>query len=128
MDRRGFTIIELTVVVLLLSIAILGIGASATYMIQVGSNARVKSEALQAVDGRISQIVMDPRYDVLDSLYGRTEEGLPGLEGYERVTRITHTRTPGHSGRFIDYKVVMVSVSGPGLAENLSRSILVGAP
>ncbi len=128
MDNRGFTIIEMTVVVLLLSTAILGIGASATYMLQTASTARVKSEALQAVDGRISQIVMDPRYEELEFLYERTESDLPGLEGFDRVTQITWTEFEGEGGHITDYKMIMVSVSGPGLTEGMSRSIVVAAP
>lgn len=130
MDQRGFTIIEMTVVVFILTTAILGIGASATYMIQAASTEGVKSEALQAVEGRISLIVMDPRYRDLEFLYADTETDLPGLEGFDRVTQITHveTDTQGQPGRVTDYKVVMVSVSGPGLAEGLSRTIVVGSP
>ena len=128
MDKQGFTIIEMIVVVFILTTAILGIGASSTYMIQAASGARVKSEALQAVEGRISQIVMDPRYDNLEFLYAKTEKDLPGLEGYDRVTNITHVQTQGQAGRVTDYKVVMVSVSGPGLAESMSRTMIVGSP
>ena len=128
MDKRGFTIIEMIVVVFILTTAILGIGASATYMIQAASTEGVKSEALQAVEGRISLIVMDPRYQDLESLYANTETGLPGLEGFNRVTQITHVETAGQANRVTDYKVVMVSVSGPGLAEGLSRTIVVGSP
>ena len=128
MDRNGFTIIEMTVVVFILTTAILGIGASATHMLQAASGARVKSEALQAVDGRISQIVMDPRYDDLESLYAVTEDDLLVLEGFERVTQITHVETEGSGNHVTDYKVVMVSVSGPGLAEGISRTIIVGSP
>ena len=130
MDTRGFTIIELTVVVFILTTAILGIGATATFMVQAASTAGVKSEALQSVEGRISQIVMDPRYGDLESLYEKTETDLPGLEGFDRVTKITHveTETEDQPGRVTDYKIVMVSVSGPGLAEGMSRTIIVGSP
>ena len=128
MDNRGFTIIEMTVVVFILTTAILGIGASATYMLKAASGARVKSEALQAVEGRISQIVTDPRYDDLEFLYAKTENNLPGLEGFDRVTLITQVEFEGVGGHVTDYKTVMVSVSGPGLAEGMSRTIVVGSP
>ena len=128
MDKRGFTLIEMTVVVFILTTAILGIGASATYMIQAASTEGVKSEALQAVEGRISLIVMDPRYGDLESLYANTETNLPGLQGFDRVTQITHVEIAGQGNHVTDYKVVMVTVSGPGLTEGLSRTIVVGSP
>ena len=130
MDKHGFTIIEMTVVVFLLTTAILGIGASSTFMLQAAATAGVKAEALQAVEGRISQIVMDPRYGNLEYLYEQTESDLPGLEGFTRVTNITHVEGEGEgeAGHVTDYKVVMVSVSGPGLIEGISRTMTVGSP
>lgn len=127
MNRQGFTIVEMIVAILILTTAILGMGASAGYMVQAASGAGARSEALQMVEGRISQIVMDPRYEVLDSLYGGTETDLPGLEAYDRVTTITQTKTL-LDGRYTDYKEVMVTVSGPGLPEGISRTTIVGAP
>ena len=128
MDRRGFTIIEMAVSILILSSAVLGLGASSTYMIEIASGAVVKSEALQAVEGRISQIAMDPRYQALDSLYSGTEGDPPGLEGYARVTEITRVMQEGESGRYTDYKVVYVTVSGPELSPGISRTTIVGSP
>ena len=128
MDKRGFTLIEMIVVVFILTTAILGIGASATYMIQAASTARLKAGALQAVEGRISQIVMDPRYEDLEFLYAKTENDLPGLENFHRVTQITQLQDQGEGGHVTDYKTVMVSVSGPGLPEGMSRTIIVGSP
>ena len=110
MDKQGFTLIEMIIVVFILTTAILGIGASATYMIQAASSARLKAGALQAVEGRISQIVMDPRYEDLESLYATTENDLPGLEAFHRVTQITQLQTQGEGGHVTDYKTVMVSV------------------
>ena len=130
MDKRGFTIIEMTVVVFILTTAILGMGASATFMIQAAGTAGLKSEALQSVEGRISQIVMDPRYKDLEYIYEKSEAGLPGLEGFERVTEISRveTETEGQEGHVTDYTIVMVSVSGPGLDEGMSRTMIVASP
>ena len=128
MNRQGFTIVEMIVAILILTTAILGMGASAGYMMQAASGAGVKAEALQAVEGRISQIVMDPRYTVLDSLYAGTENNLPGLQGHDGVTQINHTYQPGQPGRYIDYKEVIVTVSGPGLTQGISRTMIVGSP
>jgi hypothetical protein len=115
------------VAIVLLTSAVLGLGASATYMLGVSSSAGVRSEALQAVESRISQIVTDPRYRALDSLYVGEETDLPGLDDFTRVTKITHTQRE-KNGRFTDYKTVMVTVSGPGLPNGVSRTIIVGIP
>lgn len=127
MNRRGFTIIEMAVSILILTSTILGMGASSAYMIQASSGAVVRSEALQAVESRIAQVTRDPRYQSLDSLYAGTDSDLPGLEGYDRVTEISHVLLTGESGA-VDYKAVSVTVSGPGLTEDISRMSIVGAP
>lgn len=127
MNTRGFTIIEMTVALVILTLGILGFGASAGHMIRVSSDAGVRGEALQAVEGRISQMVMDPRYNDLETLYQGTIADLPGLAGSTMKTAITHTRTFS-AGRYTDYKTVTVSISGPGLTVPPSRTVIVGAP
>lgn len=127
MNTRGFTIIEMIVALVILTFGILGFGASAGYMLGVSGDAGIRAEALQAVEGKISQIVMDPRYTQLESLYQGTQTDLPGLEGCSMVTSIKQTRTQ-KNGRTTDYKTVTVSISGPGLSESVSRTMIVGAP
>ena len=127
MDTRGFTLVEMIVALVILTVGILGFGASAGYMLGMASDAGVKAEALQAVEGRISQIVEDPRYSQLESLYAGSQTNPPGLEGCTMTTTISHTKTTS-AGRITDYKVIMVSVSGPGLSKSVSLTMTVGAP
>jgi prepilin-type N-terminal cleavage/methylation domain-containing protein len=127
-DRKGFTLIEMVVAIVILTLGILGLGASAGQMMGAAARVAVKAEALQTVEGRISQIMTDPQYDSLNSFYGGTETDLPGLTGYEMVTTITHRRTRETDGRYTDYKVIMVSLSGPGLGKAVSRTLTVAAP
>ena len=125
MDRRGFTLIELVVAIVVLSAGILGLAASTSYMVRAAATSGLRAEALQAVEGQISQIVMDPRYYQLESIYVGEETDIPGLYGMTRTTGIVHTRTV-LDGRVTDYKKVTVSVEGPGLANPVSRTIIVG--
>ena len=127
MDSRGFTLIELVVAIVVLSAGILGLAASTSYMVRAASSSGLRAEALQAVEGRISHIVMDPRYYHLDSLYVGEETDIPGLYGMTRTTAIVHTRTVS-DGRITDYKKVTVTVEGPGLANPVTRTVIVGVP
>ena len=127
MDARGFSLVEMIVALVILTVVILGFGASAGYMLHVSTNAGVRAEALQAVEGRISQIVMDPRYTELESLYEATATDLPGLEGFTMETTVDQYKNTV-AGRTTDYKTIMVTVSGPGLSESVSRTIIMGAP
>lgn len=126
-NQRGFSLIEMLVALVILSVGVLGFGASTGFMMSQGSGAGVKAEALQAVEGRLSQIVMDPRYQNLATLYAGTKTNLPGLAGCTMVTTVTQTKTL-LAGRYTDYKTVMVTVSGPGITGTVSRTLIVGAP
>jgi len=126
-NEGGFTLIEMVVAIIILTVAVLGTAASTGQVMQAASSASVKAEALQAVEGRISIIQMDPRYTKLDSIYEGEESDLPGLDGYTRKTSISHTQIEGESERLIDYKTIMVTVSGPGL-NTITRTIVLGAP
>ena len=127
MNSRGFTIIEMIVALVILTFGILGFGVSAGYMLGISADAGVRAEALQAVEGRMSQIVSDPRYGSLESLYEGTQTNLPGLEGCSMNTSIKQTKTT-KNGRITDYKTVTIRIVGPGLSEAVSRTMIVGAP
>ncbi len=127
MDRRGFTIIEMVVAIVILTTGILGLATSTSYMVRVAATAGLRAESLQAVEGRISLIAMDPRYHNLESVYEGEEADISGLDGMTRITVIVHSKetVDGHT---TDYKTVTVTVEGPGLAEPISRTIILGAP
>jgi prepilin-type N-terminal cleavage/methylation domain-containing protein len=127
MDRKGFTVIELIVSIVVLTTGILGLATSTSFMLRAAATSGLKAEVLQAVEGRISLIVMDPRYHTLDSIYSGDETDIPGLDGMTRTTAIVHSKVL-LDGRYTDYKTVTVSVAGPGLAKPVSRTVIVGVP
>ncbi|MFV2007660.1 MAG: hypothetical protein ACC667_09445 [Longimicrobiales bacterium] len=128
MDRNGFSLVEMTTAVLILTMGILGMGATAGRMTTAAEAARVRSEALQAVEDQLSQIQMDPRYTLLDSLYVSTKAAIPGVVGLVRSVSITRTEKTVVGGGVIDYKEIYVLVDGPRLPEGLSRTLVVAAP
>lgn len=127
-NESGFTLIEIIIAILLLTTAVLGIAASSGQMIGPAGEAEIEFQALQAVEDRITLISLDPRYVVLDSLYEGSEEGLPGLTGLVRTTTITRRQTQMQTGKVLDFTDVIVVVAGPGLANPVSRKLVVGAP
>jgi prepilin-type N-terminal cleavage/methylation domain-containing protein len=124
--RAGFTIVEVIVALVILSVAVLGLSASAATLATRAADAELRARALYSVQDRMAQIQVDPRYADLDSLYSGTESDVLGLVGFTRTTSVTHvlqtTPTP------LDYKVVSVVLSGPLLAAPISRQLVVAAP
>lgn len=128
MDRNGYSLIEMTMSMVLLTVAILGMGSNAGRMTTAAQSVTIRSEGLQYVEDRLDLITMDPRYAQLDSIYEGTEIGLPGREGFVRTIAVKHVLHLVDGGGTIDYKEITVTVTGPRLQGGLSRTAVVAAP
>jgi len=124
----GFTLIEITIAILILTVAVLGIAASTGAMLGPAATAEVNFEALQSTTDRITQIRLEPRYGKLDSLFAKTETSLAGLPGFTRVTTVARTRQTLTGGKVLDFTTVVVTLNGPGLPAPLYRKLVVAAP
>jgi prepilin-type N-terminal cleavage/methylation domain-containing protein len=127
MRRNGFTLVEVTVALVILAVGILGISSSAGRLGQVSSTAEAEAIALQAVQDRIAMVMLHPSYAKLDSIFSKTESNVPS-SGYTRVTDVTRTLTTGAGGKTVDRSSIQVTVTGPGLLSPVSRTQVVGAP
>lgn len=127
-DQRGFTLVEIVIAILILSVAVLGLASSTSRMLAPTGDAENEFLALQYVEDRIAEVSLDPRYGGLDTLYAATDTLVPGVPGASRVTTLTRTQTAGDGGKFIDYWTVVVTVSGGRLASPISRKLIIGAP
>lgn len=128
MDRKGFTLVELMTALVILTVAILGIAASAGRLIYTAGTTELRALAVEAAGARLQQIVLDPRYHVLDSLYVGSESTLPGLSGFTRTTQVSHVVQNVGGPQNMDYKRITVSVYGPSLPDTIVRESVVGAP
>lgn len=126
--QAGFTLIEVTIALVILSVAVLGMAASAGVLGRYSADAEVRALAMQAVQDRISLVKVDPRYGELETLYAGSESDLPGLDGFTRTTSVTQVKTTVTGGGTLDYKVISVVVTGERLEQPLSRRFTVGAP
>lgn len=125
---RGFTLIEITIAILILTTAVLGIAASTGAMLGPAATAEIEFEALQYVEDRLTSIRIEPRYAKLDSLFAGSETSLPGLPGFTRTTTVSRTRQTLTGGKVLDYTTIVVQVNGPGLPTPLYRKLVVAAP
>lgn len=126
--RRGFTLVEVTIALVILAVAVLGMAASAGVLGRYSAEAEIRALAMQAVQDRISLVKVDPRYSELESLYAGEETDLPGLDGFTRKTTVTRVNQTLSGGGTLDYKVISVVVTGDELLEPLSRRFTVAAP
>lgn len=127
-NEQGFTLVELMIAMLILTVAILGIGASAGRLSSAAGEAELKALAVQAVEDRINFVRLDPVYDSLAARYAASESSLLGLPGYTRTTAVTRSQIAQPGGKTLDYTTITVKVDGGGLSTPIVREIVVGAP
>ncbi len=123
--RRGFTLIEVLVAVVILGVVVMAIASALAKFMHVVATSDRDAAALELVEDRLQQIQMDPNYNGLDTLYSATEGNFPTLVGYTRATTVSHV---GGTGQANDYRLIMVTVNGPGLASPIKRSVTIAAP
>jgi len=124
-NRRGFTLVEVVVALVILSVAILGLAASASNLATTAVTAELRAMALYSVSDRLAMIELDERYAELDSLYAATENDVLSVPGYTRTTEVARVN---QSSPEADFTVVTVTVGGPLLMEPVTGRLVVGAP
>jgi prepilin-type N-terminal cleavage/methylation domain-containing protein len=126
--RGGFTLVEVVVALVILSTAVLGLAATSSRLATSATNAELRALALEAVQDRVAEVRLDPRYTALDSLYDGTESEILGASrpGYDRTTTVTRLQVTNPSP--MDYTRIVVEVTGPLLNEPIQRQIVVAAP
>jgi Tfp pilus assembly protein PilV len=121
--RRGFSLVEVVVALTILMVVMLALITLTGRTMHIATVADREQAALQLVTDRTDQILSDPRYTALDSLYETTETSFPSLTGLSRTTLITHV-----NDSINDYKKITVTVTGTGLTSAIARTVTLAAP
>jgi type IV pilus modification protein PilV len=124
--RHGFSLIEVIVALLVLSVGVLGMQLVAATMVRQLSVGQVQMSAAQLAEDRMDLIRLEPSYANLPS-YVATEANLPGFTGFSRSTAVVHVRDSTAAG-ITDYRRVTVRVMAPGLTTPITRTLTVAAP
>jgi prepilin-type N-terminal cleavage/methylation domain-containing protein len=125
-SRRGFTLIEVIVALLLLSVAIIGASAMGSLMFRRVSLANVQFTAVQLAEDRLDFVRLEPVYANLPN-YVLNEPVIVGYPGFTRTTTVVRTLNVTVQGT-TDFRRVTVQVTSPGGVLPVVRSITIGAP
>jgi type II secretion system protein I len=124
-DRRsGFTLVEVMLAISILGLAVLGLMSATGRMIRSVTDDRSRTLASAAADARIALVRQWPTYATIDSAFESVEASTPEA-GWTRTTVVERIGGPVDEE---DYKRVTVTVTGPGLAAPVNRSISLAAP
>ena len=126
MNKKGFTLIEVLIALIILTIVSVGLAKFvATFLHTVGTST-TKTVATAVAQEQLEQIRADPNYTSLVATYnGNTVTGFPGYASMQRTTRVV--RTTSNVPRR-DYTTITVQVSEPTMGTPVNVTIVVAAP
>jgi prepilin-type N-terminal cleavage/methylation domain-containing protein len=125
MQRRGFTLIEIMVAMVVLGAVLLGAGQFTARFIHTTAISQVMTVASDAATERMEMITTDPSYTTLGARWSGTTTGIPGYPSMTMTTTIQ--RITGVAPRR-DYTVVTVRVTEPTLPNPVRLTSIVGQP
>jgi prepilin-type N-terminal cleavage/methylation domain-containing protein len=120
--RRGFTLIEVMIALVILSVVLLGMSSYITKFTRSVTESGVRSEAGDLVSDRLETIKSYGDYTTLEAEYVGSEVAIPGHDGFQRVTQIVHVNNATYN-----YKVITVTVTGPAMATPVRKSTIISS-
>ena len=109
MDRRGFTVIEIAISLVILSVVILGLARFAGEFLHAVGTSTTRTVAASVARERLEEVRADPTYP-LPAAWAGTAIGFPDYPNMTRLTRVT--RVTG-AAPVRDYTIVSVKVTEP---------------
>lgn len=126
MNRRGFTLVEVLVALVILSVVALGLGRFVGSFLHTVGTSNAKTVATAVAREQAELIQANTVYTSLVGTYNNnTVTGFPGYPSMTRTTRVV--RTTGNSPRR-DYTTITVTVSEPTMGPPVNITIVVAAP
>lgn len=124
--RRGFTLVEVLVALVILSVVALGLGRFVGSFLHTVGTSNAKTVATAVAQEQAELIRADTSYPTLVATYNNnTVTGFPGYPAMTRTTRVL--RTTGVNPRR-DYTTITVTVSEPTMGTPVNITIVVAAP
>ena len=120
--RRGMTLIEVMIALVILTGALLSLGRYTSQFAKVSSTSAMRLTALQLAGTRIDSIRGVSTYTALDGV-AATESNIAGFRGYTRTTAVR--RVGGGGADLVDYKVVTVTVTHPVLTTPVKKTTMI---
>jgi prepilin-type N-terminal cleavage/methylation domain-containing protein len=128
-DRRGFTIIEILVAIVILAVLATGVARFSAGFAKALSSSSVRVVAAGVASDRLQLIRADPRYTSLVALYnvggGADTTGFPDYPNMHRLTYLVRDQS-GSPAR--DRTTVTVRVIDPGMPDTVAVTSVIASP
>ena len=123
--RRGMTLIEVVIALVIISTAMISISAYMSKFAQAILSSDVKATAEDIASSQIENAKTAPRYTAIDSMYAGTVAMTAPYTGYTRQTIVTHTG--GGATDLYDYKTITVVVTHARLSTPVKKTDIIAA-
>ncbi len=124
--QRGFTLVEVLVAIVILSVVALGLGRFVGSFLHTVGTSNAKTVATAVAQEQAEIIRANTSYTTLVATYNNNT--VTGFSGYPNMTRTTRVlRTTGNNPRR-DYTTITVTVSEPTMGPPVNITIVVAAP
>lgn len=119
--RRGFSLIEVIMAIVLLSGVLLGFAAFSQRMAHGNSLATTRSTESDLAVDRLETVRAATDYPSIDA-FGVLETSIAGFPGYTRRTYVTRTVNSA-----ADHKTITVVVSRPTIRDSVVKTTVIAA-
>jgi prepilin-type N-terminal cleavage/methylation domain-containing protein len=119
--RRGMTLVELMVAMVMLTGVLLGMGKFITNFAHTASDGALSSTAADLVQDRLEYVKTTAPYTNLSS-YAGIESAIPGHPNFTRETDVVRTNTTAS-----DYTTITVIVSHPSLRLQVMKTTMISS-
>ncbi|HXE57789.1 MAG TPA: prepilin-type N-terminal cleavage/methylation domain-containing protein [Gemmatimonadales bacterium] len=124
--RRGFTLVELLISLVILTVVMTGLGRFVGSFLHGVGTSSARTVATAVAQEWLETIRADRDYPNLVPNYnGNVVTGFPGYPAMQRTTRAV--RTTGTTPRR-DYTTITVTVTEPNMGTPINMTIVVAAP
>ena len=125
--RRGFTLVEVVVSLVILGGVFLGLALFVSNMAHSSAYSRLEDTAEDLVADRLETVKSATDYAAIDSLFTTTEGVIPGSQyaGFSRQTIVD--RVGGQPADSVDYKLITVIVTNPALPKPVRKTTAIAA-
>lgn len=131
--RRGFTLIEMLLAIVVLTIVATSMARFAGTFSRSMGDAAVRVIATAAATDRLELIRADPRYTQLNTLYGISAAGgdttgFPGYSTMRRTTTIVRDTSGTASSRRDRTTVTVQVVAPPAMRDTVALTVTIASP
>jgi prepilin-type N-terminal cleavage/methylation domain-containing protein len=125
--RKGMTLVEVVIAMLILTGVILALGAFTARFAQASGQVHLVIGANEIAATRLDAVRTQPDYSAIDTLASKSGPDTVKSDFTKFARKTEVTRVGGAPKDSVDYKIVTVTVTHPSMKKSVSKTTAVAA-